>query len=182
MIISPQKLKAILLYFSNCTDTKYLGKVKLMKLFYFLDFMHVKAYGTPITYDTYVNLEHGPIPSTIKNIIDNAADDLENSILSDTIYFERPSGTSMHRVMPIREFSKEDEKLFSQHELEILKKVCVRFGSKTTREVEQASHDEAPWKETKYLQTIPYALAARDKDSRLSEEELALLDAVSFEQ
>ena len=55
MKIPMPKLKAILLYFGTYTDNRFLGKVKLMKLFYFLDFMHVKKYGTPVTYDTYVN-------------------------------------------------------------------------------------------------------------------------------
>ena len=89
MNIPVPKLKAILLYFANYTNSRFLGKVKLMKLFYFLDFLHVKKYGAPITYDTYVNLVHGPIPSAIKNLIDTADDDFDNSILADTIKFEK---------------------------------------------------------------------------------------------
>jgi len=178
MNLPTPKLKAILLYFANCTDTKFLGKVKLMKLFYFLDFMHLKTYGTPVTYDTYINMDHGPIPTTIKNLIDDAADDIEHSILADTIYFERPSGTNMFRVMPIRKPTKKDESYLSQNELDIINKICPRFGDKTTKQTEEVSHSEAPWKNTKFLEKIPYTLAADDADSLVTREELELLEQI----
>ena len=90
MKIHFNKLKLILLYFSN--NCEYLGKIKLMKLFYFLDFMHVKKYGTPITFDNYINLEKGPIPSTIFNIVTEAAEDPEFSQLADVVHFETQKG------------------------------------------------------------------------------------------
>src|SRR3989344_3441638 len=136
MKISLPKLKAILLYFGNNTDTKFLGKVKLMKLFYFLDFTHVKKYGSPVNYDTYVNMEHGPIPSTIKNLVDTATEDIDHSVLADTIsceWQELMDGGSMCRITPIRNFSKEDEKYFSKSELKVLEQICKRFGDKNTK-------------------------------------------------
>lgn len=175
MSISTPKLKAIILFFCENTDRKFLGKVKLMKLFYFLDFMHLKAYGAPITYDTYVNLEHGPIPSAIKNLVDTAYDDVDNSILADTISFETPEGTKMCRVIPLRKFSEKDKKYFSESELETIKKVCMRFGDKNTKFIEDASHNEAPWRETRLLDKIPYSLAAKDNDCVVSEEEINCL-------
>lgn len=175
MNIPLTKLKAILLYFSNYTDVKFLGKVKLMKLFYFLDFMHLKTYGSPVTYDDYVNLEHGPIPSAIKNLVDTADDDIDVSALADTIHFEHPTGTKMCRVLPNRTFTEKDGKLFSATELDILKKVIARFGDKNTKYIEDASHNESPWKETSFLDKIPYQLAAKDTDSHVDEEEISLL-------
>lgn len=174
MRIPVTKLKAILLYFTTHTDVKFLGKVKLMKLFYFLDFTHLKNYGSPITYDTYVNLEHGPIPSFIKNLVDNATDDIDNSVLSDTISFEIPEGTSMFRFLPKRKMTKEDENVFSETELETLQGVCARFGNKNTKYIEEASHKESPWRKTHLLEEIPYTLAAEDPDSNVSKEEIEL--------
>ena len=167
-----------MLYFANNTDPKFLGKVKLMKLFYFLDFGHVKKYGAPVTYDTYVNMEHGPIPSFIKNLVDTATDDVDQSILADTITCEwqqLSEGKTICRIRPVREFTKEDEKLFSKSELEVLKQVCVRFGDKNMKVIEDASHKETPWKETAFLDEIPYTLATRDADSQVTEEEVELL-------
>jgi uncharacterized phage-associated protein len=175
MNIPLPKLKAILLYFGTYTDKRFLGKVKLMKLFYFLDFMHVKKYGISITNDNYVNLEHGPIPSTIKNLIDSAADDIDNSVLADTIWFEHPDGINMCRMMPTREFTDHDRKYFSPSEMDTLEKVCQRFGDKNTKFTEDISHNEAPWKNTNLLEEIPYTLAAKDQDCLVSEEEIKLL-------
>lgn len=175
MRITLTKLKAMLLYFANHTDTKYLGKVKLMKLFYFADFMHVKRYGAPITYDRYVNLEHGPIPSTIKNLVDTASEDIDHSILADIITFENPPNTNMSRIRPLKKFTKKEEVLFSKNELETLKRVCQRFGNKNTADIEQASHKEAPWRLTNSLDEISYTLAVEDPDCEVEKSEVELL-------
>ena len=169
------KLKAVIRYFCAYTDGRFLGKTKLMKLFYFLDFMSIKNYGAPITYDSYVNLEHGPIPSTIKNLVDTAADDIDNSVLADTIRFERPEGTNMCRVHSVRTFSKEDEKMFSKAELDILRRVCSRFSNSNTQQIEEASHKEAPWRLTRLCEYIPYNLAAKDNDCKFTEDELGMI-------
>lgn len=174
MNIPLRKLKAILAYLANNTNTKFLGKVKLMKLFYFVDFLHVKTFGSPITYDTYVNLEHGPVPSFIKNLVDDAVDDIQHSEFADTIDVERPAGTNMYRILPVRKFSKQDHDLLSPNELEILEKVCARYGNASTKEIEEASHRESAWKNTDFLERIPYKLAANDQDSKFSEEDISL--------
>ena len=176
MNINSEKLKAIILYFS--INTKYLGKVKLAKLIYFLDFMHLKNYGRPVTYDNYVNLEHGPIPSTIKNLIDDAGENINSSILKDTIKIEkkhRPTGNTMVKFIPIRDFSDFDKKYFSESELEILEAVASKFKYSTSDQIEEASHKESPWKETEYLDAIPYTLAAKDGDSKVTEREIELM-------
>ena len=178
MNIPLPKLKAVFLYFCNNTDSRFLGKVKLMKLFYFLDFVHIKKYGAPITFDTYVHLEHGPIPSTIKNLVDEACDDVDNSILADTIYFENVVDIAMKRILPKRDFSENDKKYFSKSELEVLETVCRRFGAQNTKYIEDASHKEAPWLETNPLETIPYTLATGDKDCLVSKEEIQLLSDI----
>lgn len=177
MRININKLKAVLLYFS--LNTKHLGKVKLMKLIYFLDFIHLKNYGTPVTYDAYINLKHGPIPSTIKNMIDDATEDIKHSNLRDVINIEtwqkKTSGEVMYKIVPNREFTENDKKYFSDTELEILGKVITRFKYSTADQIEDASHKECPWKETKYLDSISYTLAAKDPDSKVSEKEIELL-------
>lgn len=176
MNININKLKAIILYFS--INTKYLGKVKLAKLIYFLDFIHLKSYGRPITYDNYVNLEHGPIPSTIKNLIDDAGENIDSSVLGDIISIKknkRPTGNTMIKFISKRDFGGQDKKYFSESEFEILEAVADRFKASTSDQIEEASHKESPWKETKYLDVIPYTLAARDVDSKVSEKEIELM-------
>ena len=174
MLTPLQKIKAVILFFCENTDPKFLGKVKLMKLFYFLDFVHVKKYGTPVTYDRYVKLEHGPIPSVIKNLVDEAGDDIEHSVLADVIDIERPEGIDMYRVIPRRKFTKEDKGLFSESELEVMTQICARFTNKNTDFIEKISHKEAPWLKTNIFEDIPYSLAADDSDSQVTKEQIEL--------
>ena len=162
------------LYFGDHTDPRFLGKVKLMKLFYFADFTHVKTYGSPITYDRYVKMEHGPIPSTILNLVDAVDNDVDFAELADTIRIEKSENSDMHRVIPTRKFSDYDKGYFSETELEILEKVCAKFGDKTTRFVRDASHKEAPWTKTNFLEDIPYTLATEDADCIVDKETIEL--------
>ena len=181
MNIPLPKLKAIIRYFCAYTDARFLGKVKLMKLFYFLDFLHVKKYGTPVTYDRYVNLEHGPIPSSILNLVNEAISDPDRSILSDTIRCETPDHFNMNRIVSTRTFSEQDEDYFSPSELEVLRQVCQRFGDKNTKHIEDAAHNEAPWKETRQLDEIPYSLAALDRDCQRSKEEIEMSQKIVYD-
>lgn len=174
MKIPINKLKLILMYFCENTDSRFLGKVKLMKLFYFLDFMHVKRYGIPVTYDTYVKLEHGPIPTTIMNLINTACDDIDSSVLSDTLKFETPEGTLMKRAKSIRKITENDLNNFSDSEIQVLQTVCQRFGDKNTKFIEDASHNEAPWINSDLFEEIPYTFAAKDRDCEVSADEIKL--------
>jgi len=174
MNIPIPKLKALLLYFCENTDSKFLGKVKLMKLFYFVDFLHVKKYGTPVTFDRYIKLEYGPIPSTVKNLVDDAETDIDNSILADTIDIKQNDGMNMHKVVARRKLNGEDLKLFTPSEINILQQVCKRFGASNTDLIKEVSHNEAPWRESQWYQEIPYTLATHDPDCETSIEEIEL--------
>jgi len=178
MKIPVAKLKAMILYFGTHSDQRFLGKTKLMKLFYFADFMHIKRYGSSITSDKYFHLEHGPIPTTIKNLVDSATDDIDNSVLADTIKIE-PNGGQL-RIVPIRTFSEADGKWCSEKELETLERVCSRFGSVNKQTIEDASHKEAPWTETGMFEEISYSLALLDPDCEISESDFDLLQQITF--
>jgi len=169
------KLKATLLYFCQNTDPENMGKVKLMKLFYFLDFIHTRRYGIPITFDSYVNLDHGPIPSTIKNIVDELSCDSGKSAIMDTVTLNVRhigDGKTQHQIVRNRDLQQLDLDMFSGNELDILKEICEKYKSSTGADVEEISHNEAPWKKTKYLDPIPYELAGFDPDSKFSPEEI----------
>lgn len=174
MKISILKLQAMIRFFATNTDHRLLGKKKLMKLFYFTDFAHVKKYASPITYDNYVNLEHGPIPSTILNLINAVENDTENALLADSLIVETRNGSLMKRIVPTRKFSEEDKKYFTLGELNVLNSVCERFKNKTGRFIEDMSHKETAWRETHELENIPYTMAVGDPDCLTDKEEIEL--------
>lgn len=162
-------------FFASNTDKRLLGKVKLMKLFYFSDFGHIKEYGSPITWDTYINLEHGPIPSAIKNLVDSVEEDIDNALLADAVEIKKDKDSHLHRIMPFRAFTEKDNGYFSESELSVMKHVCVRFANTNARDIKEASHKEAAWRETSSLEKIPYSLAANDSDCQIPKEEIDLL-------
>jgi len=158
-----QKLKALILYFCECTNPKYLGKTKLLKLFYFLDFGCVKKYGYPITYDQYYKLEHGPIPTVIKNMIDDL-DSYEASsvtMLGDIISIKKDD--KIHRIKPKRKLAENEMEIFSKKELDLIKMVCSKFKNSSTKEIEDVSH-QGIWRYVEMGEKIPYELAAEEKD------------------
>lgn len=53
------KMEQAILYFCERINNVHLGKTKLMKLLYYLDFDHMEEYGTPVTGGTYKKLPHG---------------------------------------------------------------------------------------------------------------------------
>lgn len=176
MNIPLPKLKAIIKFFYQNTNQNFFGKTKLMKLFYFLDFLHVKKYGISITGDTYYHLEFGPVPTTIKNLIDTVSDDPEKAILSDIIKIECEGGHDIHKIVCLLPFEKRDEEYFSQLEMETLKEVCQRFGNHSTKQIVDVSHKEASWRLTKELEAIPYSLATEDPDCIVEKEDIELLN------
>lgn len=172
MGLSTNKLKAAILYFANHTSRRYLGKVKLMKLLYFLDFTHVKRYGVPVLNDEYYHLQMGPIPTVTMNLIEELVSDPDNSRLSDAIDIELPPNSRMQRIVPLREFTDEDSNIFTKSELNVLKEVASEFKNSQTDELIEKSHQESPWEMTFQTEKIGYELAGYDKDTNFTPEEI----------
>lgn len=179
MKIPIPKLKAMARYFATNTDPNLLGKKKLMKLFYFVDFGHIKKYASPITYDNYVHLEHGPIPSKILNLVNAVENDTENSILGDALLIEIKDGSDMKRIVVSQKFTEKDKDYFTATELKIMEEVCKKFRDSNGRNIEDASHKESAWLMTKELDDIPYTLAVNDPDCLVDKEDIETILSIS---
>lgn len=146
-----------------------------MKLFYFVDFIHVKKYGIPITFDRYVHLERGPVPSNILNLVNSVIDSPEEAELSDTISIKLENGGGLQKIQCKQLFTEKDSNYFTGRELETLEEVCKAFKDFSTKKIVEASHEESAWKNTNENTEISYTLAALDKNSNVSEEEISIL-------
>jgi len=60
---------------------------KTYKILYFADQKHLLKYGRPILGDTYVKMQYGPVPSFIKNVVDEDIDGLEEVVAKYNRYF-----------------------------------------------------------------------------------------------
>ncbi|UZO81510.1 Panacea domain-containing protein [Aquimarina sp. ERC-38] len=60
---------------------------KTYKILYFADQKHLSKYGRPILGDTYVKMQYGPVPSFVKNVVDEEIDGLEEVVATYNRYF-----------------------------------------------------------------------------------------------
>ena len=118
MILNTQKVKNALLYFAYNTNPQKFGKTKLLKLFYLLDFMHLKRYGRVVFGDNYKRLDHGPVPLMVKNFLDeiDAGDISTSNELKDVCkIIKRPllmRGGEQHLVVPTKKRRYYKRKMF----------------------------------------------------------------------
>lgn len=143
------KYENAILFFAQHVPS--LGRVKLNKLLYFADFDHFEKYGTPITGDTYLNNELGPVPEHVQSILSEMQRSKKLHEFPEQVYeYVR------YRLQPIAEA---DVAVFKSSEIAMLCSVASKWGPHTAKELVIASHGEAPWIASRRGESIPYALA-----------------------
>ncbi len=160
--INSNKYKNVILFFANKIQNGTLGKLKMMKLLYFLDFDFFEKYGKSVTRDEYLRFERGPIPRMANTMLEK----MEGKDIK--IHREKmPKGyNDKQRIQPLKPF---DVNLFTREELLMMEEVAGKWEKFTGTEMKNASHGEAPWIATKPNEVIDYNLAYyRNKYSEMS--------------
>ncbi len=168
MIITHHREKLInaIIYFAK--HTKKCGKTKLMKLLYFLDFMHFKQTGKSVTGLDYYAWKMGPVPKTLwKEISGDMGDDLKKAIAIRPI-------EDFHKIVSKKK--KFDNKHFTKREIKLLELTADIFKEADAEQMVMVSHlKNKPWdrtlKEKGKLAKIDYMLAIDDADDSLSYED-----------
>lgn len=148
---SKEKLQHVILYFLEHINNVHLGRTKLMKLLYFVDFDHYEAHGRPVTGATYRKLPHGPYPDKIEKLI--AAMEDAGFVREVTV----DKGFIQRRLITLT--GKFDPAMFSRTELQTLERVAADWADATAAEIEAATHREAPWAGTADGKKIDCAMA-----------------------
>ena len=149
MDINKEKYKNAILFFSE--RISHLGKTKLNKLLYFLDFDHYEKHGKPVTGDIYINNDLGPVPSNIDEVLtEMEAGKLINITPEAVIDYVR------YHLVPL---THHNSSAFKADEMEMLCNVADKWANHTAREMVIASHGEAPWIATRKGEEIPYQLS-----------------------
>lgn len=160
MKVDFEKVGIIASYFAD--HTKKLYVTKLLKLFYYLDFISYKTRGAPVTNDVYFKLPYGPVPSAIKNEIDILSQDnvLGTGFkrqLSSYIKLQRDEKDSGNLVINInRDYNL---RKLANSELELLKSITETFKETTAKALSNQTHREKPWLSTSDNSVIDYRLA-----------------------
>lgn len=113
----------------------YVGKVC-----YFADKEHLLDYGRPITGDRYVAMEHGPVPSGIRDLLKQdggLADDVLTSL------YERVKIEKRQNLQHVSSNRVEGFPNLSETDCEYLLAALKKYGKMSFPELKRVSHDEA---------------------------------------
>jgi uncharacterized phage-associated protein len=147
-----EKMQQVVLFFLEKINNRHLGRTKLMKLLYYVDFDHFERFGTSITGARYRKLPHGPVPDKADKVIAQ----MEKDGLVASVQMDAGPYAQDRLITRGGAF---DSSKFSGGELEILQLVARRWEHATAKQIEAATHREAPWASTEDKKAIDYELA-----------------------
>ena len=166
MIITHHRKKLInaIIYFTK--NTNYCGKIKLMKLLYFLDFCHFKYTSKSVTGLEYFTWEKGPVPKDLFEEFDNMKPDLKDAI--SVFPYE-----NFQKIVPKNKFNDE---YFTNREKKLLEELSFIFkDAKAEGMVEVTHFKNKPWdrtiKEKGQWKKIDYLLSIDDTENSLTYDE-----------
>lgn len=172
------KLVNALAFFSRA-GVSGLDQMKIAKLVFLADRVHLLRYGRTITGDSYVCMEHGPVPSTTRDLVNaRLADDPDVEFMHE--YFDVGRSRTYPELIAKRD---PDLDVFSDTDVEVLREVADKFGQRTAWQLRDLAHD---------FPEIAAALAARSAakknvvpvpfESFFSEESASLCSLVRQDQ
>jgi uncharacterized phage-associated protein len=128
---------------------------KVYKILYFADQKHLLKYGRPIFGDTYVKMKYGPVPSFVKNVVDENIEGLEEVVATYHRYF-------------VKSLVKPDLDFLSESDLE-----CLNESLEENKDLEflvltDKSHDYAYNKASWNIDYLDMAKAAGADDNLLN--------------
>ena len=154
-----------LLYVANRVQRKDFHKI--FKIIYFADSQHLADWGRPITGDTYIAMEAGPVPSRLYDMLKIVRGD---SYMPDTEglgeYFQ------VENWMYIRPLQDADLHKLSANEKEAMSEVIEKYAALSYDEIKEKSRDVA-WRSTARDFSISWDNIARE--AGLDEVEVACL-------
>lgn len=157
---SREKLIQAIVFFGH--RTRFLGKTKLFKLLYLMDFEHFRKTGKPITGLEYEAWGKGPVPASLYREWSDLRDDLAAAVEIRSVpivnFFRS-------EVVPRIDF---DASIFTRRELAIMEALANEFGKTYSSSLIDITHAqngawERVWRDGEgKSETIPYALALDD--------------------
>jgi uncharacterized phage-associated protein len=150
--INQKKYKNAIIFFAKRIQNSTLGKLKMMKLLYYLDFDFFEKYGRSITGDEYLRFDNGPVPRMGEKI-------LKQMNGKEIKIIRRKIGNGYNDQMHIEALVDFNVDVFEREELLMLEEIAGKWEKFTGTEMKNASHGEAPWIATPSDGIIDYNLA-----------------------
>ena len=148
----PANMRAAILFFCGRIRNGTLGRTKLAKLLYYLDFDHYEKQGQSVTGAEYLHWAKGPYPKQLRGELRN----LVGVAIEEEVEQVGPYHQYAYRL---RRGQDPGLNVFSKEELVTLYEVSEKWERQTATEMVAATHGEAPWIATGHNETIPYEYA-----------------------
>jgi uncharacterized phage-associated protein len=164
MIVSHEREKLINAVVFFAGETRYCGKIKLIKLLYLLDFEHFRQTGRSVTRMEYRAWRMGPVPLVLYQEWEEFGSDFAAAI---DIVPEKVIDHTRETVKPKVAF---DASHFSKRELRLMQDLVQRFYDDMSRPMVNVTHaEQGPWDAIwdggrGNDARIPYRLAVREDD------------------
>jgi uncharacterized phage-associated protein len=153
------KMKHVILYFLEHINNFHLGRTKLMKLLYYVDFDSFEQYGKSVTWARYRKLPLGPVPDHIDELIDEMEKNGEVKQVKAEVFKSKSEKPAYLQNRLVSANAKFDPSIFSGSELQIIERVAKCWEDATATVMKDASHKEAPWAATEEGKAIDYEMA-----------------------
>lgn len=123
-----------------------IDKLKVLKLVWIADRLHLRRYWNPIIWDTYFAMKFWPVASGIKNICE-----LNDSYLSEKAikYIDKYLQKFSHKI---RTKNKTDLSQFSESNIEIINEIFNKFWNKDSFKLVNFTHNYPEW--TKFKEKL----------------------------
>ena len=148
----PANMRAAILFFCGRIRNGTLGRTKLAKLLYYLDFDHYEKQGQSVTGAEYLHWARGPYPKQMRGELRN----LVGVAIEEEVEQVGPYHQYAYRL---RRGQDPGLNVFSKEELVTLYEVSEKWERQTAAEMVAATHGEAPWIATGHNELIPYEYA-----------------------
>jgi hypothetical protein len=130
-----KKLKALVHYIcSKCPDKNLLGATKLNKILWYADAVALETRGEPITRETYIKRQFGPVPKHILEIIEKLEEEKAVAVKNTPFHkYEKREFVSLKNP---------DLSMFTPEEIslvdDVIGEICYNH---TATSISLASHD-----------------------------------------
>ena len=134
--LDPEKCVATLLYVTRAVPSRYTA----LKVVYFADREHLSRYGRLMYGDTYIAMQHGPVPSAAYDIIKDAGGEA-----NFRVPMPQPAEEYLEvQGNDVRPRQDPDLDLLSASDIECLDEAIQTYGGMSFNELKAAAHsDEA---------------------------------------
>lgn len=132
--MSKKKSENIILFFANKSKNREIDILKLMKLIWLSDKVHLNQYGRLITKDSYRAMPHGPVASETYELAKQSTDKKEVLNLNDRDEYTR-----------IRAITETNLDYLSKTDIAVMEQIWEEFGVTPAWGLRQYSHNFKEW-------------------------------------